>query len=120
MQSLEQRQEILEYLKNKLGPHESIYALWFEGADARGTVDEFSDIDLWCDVEDGQEESLLKQIEQYLNELATPDFIYRKPDFHPHIKQCFFHLANTSKFLIIDVCIQSHSREIEFGPNDLV
>jgi predicted nucleotidyltransferase len=117
---LEQRQEILEYLKNKLEPHPYVYALWLEGADARGIVDEFSDLDVWLDVEDGQEENVLKQIEQHLNELATLDFVYRKPDFHPQIKQCFFHLANTSEFLIVDVCIQSHSREIEFEPNDPV
>jgi predicted nucleotidyltransferase len=117
---LEQRQEILRFLQVKLEPHESVHALWLEGADARSIVDEFSDLDVWLDVEDGHEENVLKHIEQYLNELAPLDFVYRKPDFHPHIKQCFFHLANTSEFLIIDVCIQSHSRELEFGPNDPV
>jgi predicted nucleotidyltransferase len=117
---LEQRQEVLDYLQAKLEPHPHVHALWLEGADARDTVDEFSDLDLWLDVEDGQEESVLKQLEQYLSELASLDFIYRKPDFHSQIKQCFFHLANTSEFLIVDVCIQSHSRELEFGPNDFV
>jgi predicted nucleotidyltransferase len=117
---LEQRQEILAHLQAKLEPHPHVYALWLEGADGRGTVDEFSDIDLWLDVEDGQEENILKQIEQHIHELAPLDFVYKKPDFHPHIKQCFFHLANTSEFLIIDVCIQSHNREFEFGSSEPV
>jgi predicted nucleotidyltransferase len=116
----EQRQEILAFLQAKLEPHPQVHALWLEGADARDRVDEFSDLDLWFDVEDGQEEIVLKQIEQYLNELAPLDMVYKKPDFHPQIKQCFFHLTNTSEFLIIDVCIQSHSREFEFGPSDPV
>jgi predicted nucleotidyltransferase len=117
---LEQRQEVLDHLQAKLEPHPHVHALWLEGADARDTVDEFSDLDLWLDVEDGQEESVLKQLEQYLSELASLDFIYRKPDFHSQIKQCFFHLTGTPEFLIVDVCIQSHSRELEFGPNDFV
>ena len=64
---LEQRQEILVFLREKLEPHLHVYALWLEGADARGTVDEFSDLDVWLDVEDGQEEIVLKQLEKYLN-----------------------------------------------------
>jgi predicted nucleotidyltransferase len=118
--AFEQRREILSHLYAKLEPHPHIYALWLEGADASETVDEFSDIDLWLDVEDGREESVLKQIEQHLSELAPLDLIYRKPDFHPQIRQCFFHLTGTWEFLIVDVCIQSHSREFEFGPNDPV
>jgi predicted nucleotidyltransferase len=117
---LQQRTIILSYVRDFLEPHSHVYALWLEGADARGTVDEFSDLDVWLDVEDGQEETVLKQIEQYLNELAPLDMVYKKPDFHPQIKQCFFHLTNTSGFLIIDVCIQSHSREFEFSPSDPV
>ncbi len=118
--SLEQRQEILDYLGAQLASHPHVHALWLEGADARSTVDECSDIDVWLDVEDGQEEIVMKQIEEHLSELASLDFIYKKPDFHPQIKQCFFHLENTSEFLIVDVCIQSHSRELEFSPNDPV
>jgi predicted nucleotidyltransferase len=117
---LEQRQEILSHLRTKLEPHPHVYALWLEGADARGIVDEFSDIDIWFDVEDGQEENVFKQLEQLLSELAPLDFIYRKPEFHPQIKQCFFHLASASEFLIIDVCIQSHSRVFEFSSSDPV
>jgi predicted nucleotidyltransferase len=116
----EQRQEILVYLKEKLEPHLHVYALWLEGADARGIVDEFSDIDLWLDVEDGQEENVLKQIEHYLNELGPLDFIHALSHPHPQIRQRFFHFENTSEFLIIDVCIQSHSREVEFSLGDPV
>jgi predicted nucleotidyltransferase len=72
---LEQRQEILSFLRAKLEPHAHVYALWLKGADARGIVDEFSDLDIWLDVEDGQEESVLKQLEQYLNELAPLDLV---------------------------------------------
>jgi predicted nucleotidyltransferase len=62
---LEQRQEILAYLQAKLEPHPHVHALWLEGADARNKVDEYSDIDLWLDVEDGHEESVLLKLEQH-------------------------------------------------------
>jgi predicted nucleotidyltransferase len=117
---LEQRQEILAYLRTKLEPLVSVYALWLEGADARNRVDEFSDIDVWLDVEDGQEENVLRGLEQHLNNLAPLDLVYKKPHPDPQIKQWFFHFANTSEFLIIDVCIQSHSREFEFSSSDPV
>lgn len=103
-----------------LEPHSHVHALWLEGADARGTVDEYSDIDLWLDVEDGQEESVLLSLEQHLQDFAPLDFVYKKPAFHPHIKQWFFHFANTSAFLILDVCVQSHSRDFAFGKGDAV
>lgn len=117
---LEQRQEILAYLREKLEPHLHIHAFWLEGADARGTVDEFSDLDVWLDVEDGQEEIVLKQIEQCLSELGPLDLTHTVLHPHPQIRQRFFHLTGTSEFLIIDVCIQSHSREVEFSSGDLV
>jgi predicted nucleotidyltransferase len=117
----EQRQEILAHLEKRLEPHPHVYALWLEGADARDIVDEFSDIDLWLDVEDGHEEKVLSQLERYLQKLGSLDMVQKRsshPD--PKIKQCFFHLSDTSEFLIVDVCIQSHSREFEFGSSDPV
>jgi hypothetical protein len=46
--------------------------------------------------------------------------VYKKPAFHSQIKQWFFHFANASDFLILDVCVQSHSREMAFGSGDPV
>jgi predicted nucleotidyltransferase len=115
-----QRTQLLAYMQALLESHPHVYALWLEGADARNKVDEFSDIDLWLDVEDGHEENVLQMLEHHLQNFASLDMVYKKPAFHPHIKQWFFHFANTSEFLILDVCVQSHSREIAFGPGDSV
>jgi predicted nucleotidyltransferase len=120
MQFTERRAKIISYLQEFLEPHPHVYAFWLEGADARNKVDEFSDIDLWLDVEDGHEENVLMGLEQHLRNLAPLDVVYKKPHPHPQIRQWFFHLANTSEFLLLDVCVQSHSREVEFGPNDPV
>lgn len=117
---LEQRKEILSYIEKFLEPHPHVYALWLEDADARNKVDEFSDIDLWLGVEDEHEENVLRELEQHLKNLATLDMVYKKSHPHPQIRQWFFHLANTSEFLILDVCVQSHSRKAACGKGDAV
>ncbi|MFA7673219.1 MAG: hypothetical protein WCY62_05135 [Clostridia bacterium] len=40
------KSEIISKLKERLEPLDYVYALWLEGADANGTADEYSDIDL--------------------------------------------------------------------------
>lgn len=105
-----QRGEIIEKLRTGLEPNEQVYALWLEGADASNTVDDYSDMDIWVDVADGKEETVLSVIKQLLTNLGSIDFEHEIPHRHPKIRQKFFHLAGTPEFLIIDVCVQSHSR----------
>ena len=45
-------------------------AFWLEGADAIGTVDEYSDIDYWLDIVDAYEEQAYEAVENALSELA--------------------------------------------------
>jgi predicted nucleotidyltransferase len=117
---LAQRTKIILYVQNFLEFRAHVYALWLEGADARGKVDDYSDIDLWLDVEDGHEETVLGELEQHLRQLAPLELVYKKPHPHPQLKQWFFRFANTSEFLMLDVCVQSHSRHITFGAGDPV
>ena len=46
------RKQIVEKLKERLELLNFIYALWLEGADASGMVDEYSDVDFWVNFED--------------------------------------------------------------------
>lgn len=104
------RANIIRTLKEGLKQNQSVFALWLEGSDAAGKVDEYSDIDFWMDVADGKEDEAFTAVESLLSQLAPIDFKYEKDHSHPKIRQAFFHLAGTSEFLIADVCIQSHSR----------
>jgi hypothetical protein len=108
------RNLILQYLTTHLQPLEYINALWLEGADGLRTVDEFSDIDIWVDVADGKEEQTISDIRSILSRLGVLDFDFEKQHGHPKIRQHFFHIKNTPKFLIIDLCVQSASREFWF------
>ena len=49
-----------------------------------------------------------------MKEIDELDLEFLNPQPHPKLRYKIFHLKNTSEFLLIDVCIQSHSRNFEF------
>lgn len=104
------RSTIITTLSNKLQDNISVFAFWLEWADAHERVDQYSDIDMWIDVEDGYESKAFEELENMLKEFWQIDFAHEVKHPHPKIRQKFFHIKDTSEFLIIDVCAQSHSR----------
>ena len=111
---LNSKKDIVNALKKEFIDDDNVYAFWLEGADAMGTADEFSDIDMWFDVEDGYEDLFIEKFKLLLKTHSPFDFYHEKKHNHPKIRQIFAHLQGTSEFLIIDLCIQSHSRKIDF------
>ena len=103
--------EIAKELKDRLTNVVPLIDLRVFGSRARGDADEYSDMDVWLDVQDGHEEMVIEQIHSILSKIAPLDFEHEIDHPHPKIRQKFFHLKDTSEFLIIDVCVQSHSRE---------
>ncbi|MBI2850127.1 MAG: hypothetical protein HYX80_03680 [Chloroflexi bacterium] len=112
------REQIIRALEEAVRDNPSVFALWLEGADAYGAVDRYSDIDFWLDVRDGDENRILDEIEKSLSQLAELDFVYQPKHAHPLIKHRILHLIDTPETLLIDVCIQSHSRDYEFVKGD--
>lgn len=107
------RNQIIEKLKERLEPLDYIYAMWLEGADASGMVDEYSDIDIWVDFEDEYEEDAYKAVESALEEIAKIDYKYVIKHGHPKIRHRIYHLSGSSEYLMIDFCWQLHSRAKE-------
>lgn len=105
------RYEIVAKLRQALELLHYIYAYWLEGADANGTVDEYSDIDFWVDVDDDYEEQAYEAVENALSELAAIDYKYIMRHDHSKIRQRVYHLAGTCEYLMIDFCWQLHSRD---------
>jgi predicted nucleotidyltransferase len=105
------RDQIINKINDELKDNPYVFAFWLEGADAHNTVDKFSDIDIWIDVKDGHEKKIIGQVRSILSKITQLDFDHEIEHPHPKIRQTFFHLKDTSEFLIIDTCIQSHSRE---------
>ena len=91
------RTEIITKLRDALKPLPYVYAFWLEGADAIGTVDEYSDIDFWVDFEDEYEEQAYEAVENALSEFAEIDYKYVMRHDHPKIRQRIYHISGTSE-----------------------
>ncbi len=114
---------VTDELRKALEPLPFVYAFWLEGADANGTVDEYSDIDYWVDFEDEYEEQAYAAVENALSALAEIDYKYVVKHDHPKIRQRIYHFAGTSEYMMIDFCWQLHSRpkeEYVYIENDTV
>lgn len=107
-----ERAIILKAIEESFIDDAKVFAFWLEGADARDVVDEYSDIDMWFDVDNGYEDMFIEYLIGTFDKIAPIEFFHEKNHPHPHIRQMFFRLTGTSKFMILDVCIQSHKREM--------
>lgn len=100
------RNEIIQQLKNFAIAKDYVFAMWLEGADGLDKVDEYSDIDFWFDVEKSHQESFLYECVEELRKMGEIDS--RVDNIRPDIAQSNIHLANTSEYLTLDICVQSH------------
>ena len=100
------REEIIEFLRNFAFSKDYVFAMWLEGADGLGKVDEYSDIDFWFDVKKEHQGSFLYECVEELNKLGKIDS--RDDEIRETIAQSNIHLANTSEYLTLDICVQSH------------
>lgn len=104
------RIDIINTLKEKLQPLSYTNALWLEGSDANGMVDEYSDLDICLDVNDEFESEAIAEVEKILNDLSPLDFKYVMRHGHPKLRQRIYHISGTNPYLAIDFCWQLHSR----------
>lgn len=115
------RDEIIEYLKEYSINKDYVYAMWLEGADGVNRVDEYSDIDFWFDVEKTHQESFLQECIDRLKVLGNIDS--QVDEIRKEIAQSNIHLENTSEYLTLDICVQSHQirgkQATEFINNDI-
>ncbi|MDL2343379.1 hypothetical protein QOL99_04345 [Deinococcus sp. MIMF12] len=112
------RQSLLQGLQVALEAQPSVQAAWLEGADALGKADEFSDLDLWLDVTAGNEETALAAVRNAVRVFGPLDVEQERAHPDPFIRQVFYRSAGLPRFLFVDVCVQTHGREVVFGPAD--
>jgi len=112
------RDTIINLLKKELSTYPFIHALWLEGADAHSRADEYSDMDIWIDTDDNHIEDAFVALEDTLKTLGGIDKKVVQKHDSDEISQRFYHLEGTSPFLLLDVCIQKHSRNITLNENN--
>lgn len=100
------RDNLIKYLKDFSIEKPYVNAMWLEGADGVGRVDEYSDIDFWFDVEKSHQESFLQECVAELEKLSPIDS--KVDEIRPAIAQSNVHLKDTSEYLTLDLCVQSH------------
>lgn len=107
---MENRDKIVEHLRNKLEARDDVYAFWLEGSAPQGYADELSDIDLWLSTDDDKIFTIYGDIEAILSEIAPIDFKY-VAKIKGKLGQNVYHLQGMSEFLTIDVNTQSIDRD---------
>lgn len=95
------RDAIISTLQAELAACPQVIAMWLEGADAVGMVDEYSDIDVCCSVDAGAMELVASRAQQALESLGTLDLIQRT-DHGSAQQQTVFHLNGTPPYLLVD------------------
>lgn len=104
---------IIKRLKEELEPLQYVHAMWLEGADAIGQADEYSDIDIYIDIEDEYEQEAINKVENILSRVSEIDYKHVMNHGHPKLRQRIYHLKGSSEYLMIDFCWQLHSRDKE-------
>lgn len=108
------RETIINSIRSRFAEDDRVYAFWLEGSDGTGKIDAYSDLDMVLDVEDGTEEKVLTELEAILSQLGQLDMNVGPEYITKGLLYNVFHLANTPSTLLLDVTIQSHSREFVF------
>ena len=109
-------EELIKFLKSQ----DEVSCIWFTGSFVRNEQDEFSDIDLWVDCENGLEQDLLAKIILFIESQTnqTTQVAHNFFQDHPEIFQNYI-IVNG---FVLDLCIQSKSRtpKVFFAQNEEV
>jgi predicted nucleotidyltransferase len=109
------RETIIKRVADGLRQNDNVKALWEGGSVSFGREDQWSDIDLYVLVSDGNAEFAMGQIRELLAELAPIEIEHRvRTGKWPMIEQSFFRLAGMDEFLIIDIAVVPEGSEERF------
>lgn len=97
--------KILETIRAATEKQVFVHALWVEGSVAQDKSDEYSDLDIWLEVDPDKVGETYKIVKIALETIGPIDLEYEvhKSNDQHHI---IYHIEGTSKFLTIDVNIQ--------------
>ena len=92
-----------------------VRAFWLEGSDGLGRADEYSDLDLWLDVDDEAMEEVMEAAVAVAESFGPLDADVFVPHPDGQILQRNLHVEGMSPYLTLDICIERHSRYGEEG-----
>ena len=109
------RRHVVEALTESLRETPFIHAMWEGGAAAGGTLDEWSDIDLYVLVDDDKVEQAFSEVETALSILSPISLKLPVPETGwPGVHQAFYKLADASEYQVIDFAVVTRSAKEKF------
>lgn len=102
--------KIIDELKDAMEQTSSVHAMWIAGSVAEGYADEFSDVDVWLDIDDGQDDATFKSIEKFLKSKGQLDVNFGE-DMSPPFSHRVYHLGHMDPYHFIEVTLRSHSHK---------
>ena len=102
----QRRASLIGQMQSLLEPMPTVHAMWLEGADANGHLDEYSDMDLYVDVDDEAIESVLLAVEQRF----AMDYRHENQSGNA-CRQIVYHVSCTSEYWMLDFNVQPHSND---------
>lgn len=102
---------IVEELKEVMEQDATVHAMWIAGSVAEGYADELSDIDVWLDIDDGQDKAVFGSIEKFLQSKGELDINFSE-GVTPPISHTVYHLAHQNPNYFIEITLHSHSNNI--------
>ncbi len=106
-------QKIVGELQKVLEQSPVTHAMWIAGSVAEGYADELSDVDIWLDIDDSQDEAVFELIENFLRSKGKLDVNFGE-DSTPPFSHKVFHLEHTDPCHFIEITLHSHSHNYEF------
>jgi predicted nucleotidyltransferase len=102
--------KIVDELKDLLESNTAIHAMWIAGSVAEGQNDDLSDVDLWFDIDDGQDEEILATIESFLSSKDRIDVNFGE-GVTPPFTHKVYHLSQMNPLHFIEINLHSHSHK---------
>jgi predicted nucleotidyltransferase len=103
------REYILSRIEEGLKANEQVNAMWLEGSDGTNSMDQYSDVDIVIDVENGFEKETFRLLENILTDIGIMDLSYEEPRNNPNSRYKVYHLQDSPDSLFLDVTVQSSS-----------
>lgn len=109
------REAIVEAIAGALEPLKCVHAAWEGGAASWGALDEWSDIDINVDADDGAAGGVFGAVERALEALSGIELAYPVafPPSHDYAQR-FYRVRGASRFALVDLAIFRHSAKDKF------
>lgn len=110
------RSALIAAVQSAVEPLPFVHCLWEAGSASFGRADQWSDVDLQCEVDDDRVAAVIDAVEAGLAPVAEIALRYDAPPptWHGHTQR-FYRFANAEPWLMLDLCVMKRSAAYKFN-----